>query len=105
MFRSRLSNRPRSEATPREIRSHAATVAGRRPKVCVRCGYNKHAEVCHIQAVSAFAPGTLVREINAPDNLVMLCPNCHWEFDHEMFDRTELQGVESNHQNPGYGPG
>jgi predicted HNH restriction endonuclease len=24
----------------------------------------------------------MISEINKPENLIILCPNCHWEFDH-----------------------
>ena len=48
---------------------------------CQNCGYDKHIEACHIRAVSSFSPDTKLSEINHPDNLRGLCPNCHWEFD------------------------
>lgn len=51
-------------------------------KVCKNCGYNKHVEVCHIKAVSSFEDDDLVNDINSVNNLVYLCPNCHWEFDY-----------------------
>jgi len=48
---------------------------------CCKCGYDKHFEVCHIKPISSFPPDTLLIDINHPDNLMALCPNCHWEFD------------------------
>lgn len=48
---------------------------------CQKCGYDKHIECCHIKAVSSFPPETKISEINSLDNLIGLCPNCHWEFD------------------------
>jgi predicted restriction endonuclease len=53
---------------------------------CYLCGYNKHTEVCHIKAISAFSDDTLVGEINHIGNLVALCPNHHWEFDNGIID-------------------
>lgn len=50
--------------------------------VCERCGYSKHVEVCHIKPISSFSDDTLLSEINRVENLIVLCPNCHWEFDH-----------------------
>lgn len=50
-------------------------------KICQFCGYDKHVEVCHIKPIGAFSLDTLVSEVNAPDNILILCPNCHWEFD------------------------
>ena len=48
---------------------------------CSVCGYDKHAEIAHIKAVSDFTDDTLMQEVNAIDNLRALCPNHHWEFD------------------------
>jgi hypothetical protein len=41
------------------------------------------------EPISSFADDTPIDVINAPDNLLALCPNCHWEFDHPV-------GVEGN---------
>jgi len=48
---------------------------------CEKCGYDKHVEACHIKPISSFTEDTLIDTINHPDNLIALCPNCHWEFD------------------------
>ncbi len=55
-----------------------------KPKQCSKCGYDKHYEICHIKAVSDFSDDSLISEINDIDNLVALCPNCHWEFDNGL---------------------
>lgn len=52
-------------------------------KQCSKCGYNKHVEVAHIKPINSYSRDTLVSIINADDNLLVLCPNCHWEFDHQ----------------------
>jgi hypothetical protein len=80
----RLSGRTKAECSHREIRNHAATVVKGRPRVCVHCGYSRHAEACHLRPVADFLATATVAEINAIDNIVMLCPNCHWEFDHGL---------------------
>lgn len=49
---------------------------------CAVCGYDKHIEVCHLIPVSKFDKDALLSEINHINNLVALCPNCHWELDH-----------------------
>jgi hypothetical protein len=49
---------------------------------CVKCGYDKHVEIAHIKAISSFDMSTLISVVNAPENLMPLCPNCHWEHDH-----------------------
>ena len=51
---------------------------------CERCGYNKHVEVAHRKPVSDFSEETLISEVNSKENLMLLCPNCHWEFDHNL---------------------
>ena len=53
-----------------------------RPKACALCSYNMHYEVCHIKPIRNFLPNDSVAIVNALDNLVALCPNHHWEFDH-----------------------
>ena len=53
-------------------------------KCCKNCGYDKHVEVCHLKGISEFDKTCLISEINSLDNLVYLCPNCHWEYDHKM---------------------
>lgn len=46
------------------------------------CVYDKHVQVCHKRPISDFPLDTLVSEVNSLDNLIVLCPNHHWEFDH-----------------------
>ena len=51
---------------------------------CHICGYSKHVELAHIKAVSSFDLTAKLSEVNSPDNIVQLCPNCHWEFDNGL---------------------
>lgn len=53
---------------------------------CMNCGYNKHVEICHIKPIASFPKETLLTEINHIDNLISLCPNCHWEFDNGILE-------------------
>ena len=55
---------------------------------CAVCGYDKHVDIAHIKAVSDFSEDTLVSEISKSDNLIALCPNHHWEYDHGLLDIT-----------------
>lgn len=48
---------------------------------CQKCGYSKHVELAHIKPVSSFQDTAFLEEINSSDNILVLCPNCHWEFD------------------------
>ena len=69
-----------------EIRDNARSAFERAnlPRACRNCGYDKHVEICHIRAINSFPDDTPIAVINALDNLVALCPNCHWEFDHGL---------------------
>ena len=49
---------------------------------CEKCGYDKHVEFCHIKPIKDFPETSTIREVNAKENIIALCPNCHWEFDH-----------------------
>lgn len=59
-------------------------LASGQAKVCKFCPYDKALEVCHIKAIKDFSESSLVSEINSLDNLMYLCRNCHWEFDHGL---------------------
>jgi len=48
---------------------------------CSKCGYDKHVELCHIKSIKSFPNTALVKEVNCKENIIQLCPNCHWEFD------------------------
>lgn len=51
---------------------------------CKICGYDKHYEVCHINPIRNFPNNTTLSVVNSRNNLMHLCPNCHWEFDHQI---------------------
>lgn len=51
---------------------------------CAACGYSKHVQLAHIKPVSSFPPEATIGEVNSPRNVIQLCPNCHWEFDHGL---------------------
>lgn len=56
-------------------------LASNKPKKCLKCGYDKHIDICHIRDVKDFPDSALIKEINDLSNLVALCKNHHWEFD------------------------
>jgi 5-methylcytosine-specific restriction endonuclease McrA len=51
---------------------------------CYNCGYSIHVEICHIIPISSFSKDTKIKVVNARTNLVQLCRNCHYEFDHDL---------------------
>jgi len=79
----------KKEVTSQFIRKHARQALRFRQRVCANCGYTAHVEACHVKAVSSFDDNTLISEINAPENLVFLCPNCHKLFDSNLLEFKE----------------
>lgn len=53
---------------------------------CKRCGYSLHVELAHIKPMADFPETATLGEVNAPENIIPLCPNCHWEFDNGGFE-------------------
>lgn len=65
------------------IRSIARSYAKYLPNKnkCQNCGYDKHVEIAHIKSISSFSLNDVLIDVNNENNLLALCPNCHWEFD------------------------
>lgn len=76
------------------IRQNAQWIMRDLLKICSICGYDKHAEICHRRPIKDFAKDTKISEINDPTNLVLLCPNCHWELDHGIIKMVGGDGIE-----------
>ena len=70
------------------INKHARQVYEKtgKPRVCAKCGYSVHVEVCHKKSISSFKATALISEINDPTNLFVLCRNHHKEFDDGLLD-------------------
>jgi hypothetical protein len=58
-----------------------------RPRVCQACGYAKHVEYCHKQPISSFPDSVTVQVVSGPENILVLCPNCHWEYDNGLLTK------------------
>lgn len=67
-------------------------------KPCVNCGYSKHVELAHIKAISSFPLTATLKEVNAPHNVIQLCRNCHWEFDHGLLTIERPQQESNLHE-------
>ena len=91
-----FSKRKNWQSARTAIRKHAADIYFTKTTnpQCVVCGYTKHVQVAHRVSVSSFPAETLLTEINHITNLVGLCPNCHWEFDHDLLKLVADTGVE-----------
>lgn len=70
----------------RRIRSHARVIAlqNKLLKKCLVCDYYIHVDCAHIKAIKDFDNSCLISEINKPENLMGLCRNHHWEYDHGL---------------------
>lgn len=80
-LRASVATRCKGNVSRRTIYVHASSVMKRRERCCQRCGYTLFVDICHIKAIKNFSEEALLEEINAPENLVYLCPNCHHELD------------------------
>jgi hypothetical protein len=82
----------------RRIRNHARVVAKKNGLLskCLECDYDIHVECCHKHPIKKFPLDTLISEINHPSNLLGLCRNHHWEFDHiPKFHKEFLSKLET----------
>ncbi len=79
------------------IRHHARNKWLKPGSSCFICGYSVHVEVCHIKPIYSFPLDTKVKDVNAQNNVVLLCPNHHWEFDNGLLildDLVRPSGIE-----------
>lgn len=81
---SAFGQKSKAEVHRRSIAAHARAQLNTLPRKCTICGYAAHVESAHKIPVASFPPSALVSEINHIDNVVWLCPNHHWEFDHGL---------------------
>ncbi len=85
------------------IRTHARSLYPKElSNPCERCRYPHHVQVCHVQGVATFPDTATLGEINARENVFILCPNCHWELDHGLLwvGVTGLEPASSNYGLP-----
>ncbi len=73
-----------------EVRGHARKINSHLRTRCQVCGYAKHVELAHIIALHKWPLTSTLNEVNAAANILVLCPNCHWEFDHDQLHLDEI---------------
>jgi predicted restriction endonuclease len=80
-----LLGNPSGDDFAKFLRNHARRWAvSNMPHVkCHSCEYDKTTELAHIKPLKHFKDSDLVGE-TFEGNLVRLCPNHHWEFDHGL---------------------
>lgn len=71
--------------------AQAAFKSSGKEATCRICKYSRGVHVHHIQPVSEFPETAQIDEINAPGNLVALCPNHHWEAHHGFLSTADLR--------------
>jgi predicted restriction endonuclease len=57
---------------------------------CQKCGYSNHIELAHIKSIRDFSDDSLISVINDPSNILVLCPNHHWEFDNGILNLIDI---------------
>ena len=83
--KSEVFKRAKNWQTARNlIRKYAFRIFKRSRKKyeCQKCGYSLHVAICHKKPVSKFPGNAKIKEINDIKNLMALCENHHWEYDH-----------------------
>lgn len=65
------------------------------PKKCVICSYEKHYHVSHIKPIAEFKDNDTLAIINSLQNLIALCPNHHWEFDHKILSSDDKKVLDN----------
>lgn len=82
------------------IQKHAVRVYKRTRlhEHCYRigCTYSRYIDVAHIKPVAAFSGDALIGEINAPVNIMGLCKNHHWEYDHGDISISDIDLTNKN---------
>jgi hypothetical protein len=73
-----------------QVRSHNRWYNSALEKRCQACGYDKHVEHAHIKPISSFDEDTLLIVVNAPENNLVLCRNCHWEYDNGLLRAADI---------------
>lgn len=91
-----MGARTKGESTHSIIRQYSRLAIAHQPKRCRVCGYEKHVEACHRRPVASFPADATLREMNAPTNLLWLCPNHHWEMDNNALSDAETALLDSS---------
>jgi len=83
-LKRKASNRKNGRWYSSEIRNFARSWNKDLLTKPCRCGFSHHVEICHIKPIKTFPDGARMSEVNRRNNLIQLCPNCHWLLDNEF---------------------
>ena len=59
--------------------------------MCKICGETREIDVCHIKPISEFSDEGKIKEINGPNNTILLCPLHHRLFDQQNINSDKLK--------------
>lgn len=76
------------------IRDRAKRLYSLQAISCEICNYSNAVQICHIISISKWPKDTLIKTVNARNNIIFLCPNHHWELDHNILKLVRGQGLE-----------
>lgn len=89
-----FSNRINWQSARSAIQKHARNVyftSATHTHCCrIDCTYDAHIDVAHIIPVADFSDDSLISIINDKFNLMGLCKNHHWEFDHNLITINDI---------------
>lgn len=79
------------------IRNHARTkiINSTLPIKCHICSFDQATEICHLKPIADFSPDALLSEVNDLSNLIILCPNHHWQLDNGNLAPEERESINS----------
>ena len=81
--------------------SRKAYIDSNQKLACKICDYSYHVDICHIHDVKSFPETATISEINHISNLVALCKNHHWEFDHDHLSLDDLEIINALEESGG----
>lgn len=70
---------------------------------CVICGYERAVERCHIYPtrviqkmipMDGFNTTRKIRSRSKGNHIMILCPNCHWNYDHFQLTKNEFDKIK-----------
>lgn len=83
-----------------EVRSHCRSTNRHLAKRCQVCGYDKHVELAHVVALHLWPSSATLREVNHENNVLVLCRNHHWEFDHGLIELSDVPSRQDSNLRP-----
>ncbi len=73
-----------------EVRAYCRLRNDKLRTACQVCGYSTHVDLCHLTPLASFPLTATLGEVNAPENILVLCRNHHWELDHGIISVKEI---------------